>query len=87
MNKDGKIHSSIDSSLKMRSLAVQNERGPRQPFPDRHMHITGSFNLKPEVSISLFIGLKIANDHLAFLHPSRTSNSSLNKPISINSIV
>jgi len=30
-------------------LAVQNERGPRQPFPDRHMHITGSFPLKSEV--------------------------------------
>ena len=34
-------------------LAVQNERGPRQPFPDRHMHITGSFGIKPEVSVSL----------------------------------
>ena len=87
MNKDGKIHSSIHSLSRMKSLAVQNERGPRQPFPDRHMHITGSFNIKPEVSSSLFIELKIDSDHLVFLYSSGTSNSSLNQPISINSIV
>ncbi|CAF1237144.1 unnamed protein product [Adineta steineri] len=34
----------------MNKDAVQNERGPRQPFPDRHMHITGSFGIKPEPS-------------------------------------
>ena len=32
-------------------LAVQNERGPRQPFPDRHVHITGSMSVKPEVDL------------------------------------
>jgi hypothetical protein len=37
-----------------KKLAVQNERGPRQPFPDRHMHITGSFGIKPEVKKNNF---------------------------------
>ncbi|CAF0780285.1 unnamed protein product [Rotaria sp. Silwood1] len=34
----------------MNKDAVQNERGPRQSFPDRHMHITDSFGVKPEPS-------------------------------------
>lgn len=78
MNKDGKIPSLLHSSLESRSLAVQNERGPRQPFPDRHMHITGSFNIKPEVSNHVFIRSEIVNDHLVSLCSSGISDSSLN---------
>lgn len=50
MNKDGRIDNcSLFKIVFEKWLAVQNERGPRQPFPDRHMHITGSFAIKPEV--------------------------------------
>ena len=51
MNKDGRFSTLLCFLLICNGniLAVQNERGPRQPFPDRHMHLTGSFGIKPEV--------------------------------------
>ena len=59
MNKDGRFNKvsyyRISFFSFISKLAVQNERGPRQPFPDRHIHITGSFGVKSEVKILMSI--------------------------------
>lgn len=70
-------------------LAVQNERGPRQPFPDRHMHITGSFPLKPEVKepFAFRFDRDIEYPHLAIVCPSGHSDSFDWQSISIHTFI
>jgi hypothetical protein len=88
MNKDGRITDRSLSEIEFEKyLAVQNERGPRQPFPDRHMHITGSFPIKPEVKQILSLDIHIYIHNLAIVCSSGNSNSFIWKSISIITLI
>jgi hypothetical protein len=71
-----------------KKLAVQNERGPRQPFPDRHMNITGSFGVKSEVKILMLVRIDIRiSINLVIVCSSGTSDTFVCYTISINTII
>jgi hypothetical protein len=84
MNKDGKILCSISICLiEFDCLAVQNERGPRQIFPERHSDFTCSAQVKNEVDISNMFTDSMFNAIEMFQVYHRTCNNASN-PIGQN---